>query len=45
VFGANRGARERIEAFAQQPVERADALRSGKSRSPNDRRDFGPRDP
>jgi hypothetical protein len=39
------GARERVEAFAQQPVERADAVRSRKSRSPNGRGDFGPRDP
>jgi hypothetical protein len=40
-----RGARKRVEAFAQQPVERADALRSRKSRSPNGRGDFGLRDP
>jgi hypothetical protein len=40
-----RSARERVEAFAQQPVERADVLRSRKSRSPNDGGDFGLRDP
>jgi hypothetical protein len=43
--GTHCGARKRVEAFAQQPVERADALRSRKSRSPNGRRDFGLRDP
>jgi hypothetical protein len=40
-----RGARERVEAFAQHAVERADALRSRKSRSPNVRGDFVMRDP
>jgi hypothetical protein len=39
------GARERVEAFAQQAVERADALPGRKSRSPNGRGDFGLRDP
>jgi hypothetical protein len=38
-------AHRRLEAFAQQPVERADATRSRKSRAANVRADFGPRDP